>query len=280
MWISGREHEPCDRSLLARQNRCSAHRYGLEAQGRPERALRNHALCHRQCRPLPALEAKRASTNPVEARAEVCHYAKPLEIPFAFVANGKEVWFLYRETDAYARKRMPARSRASIRSTTWNEGSRRARSAVAIDPKIVDRDYHLECIEALSAEILLGRRKLLVEMATGTGKTWAGALVKCLFQAAVVARVLLPVDRIALNGQAEDAFIDHPSHYSCNVLRPGRRFDRTKRITISTLQTVTAEYRELSRGYFDLVIHRSKQVKRSGLLRYFDGMELGLTATP
>ena len=120
----------------------------------------------------------------------------------------------------------------------------------------------IDCIEALSAEILRGRRKLLVEMATGTAKTrTAAALVKRLFEAGIVTRVLFLVDRIALAGKAEDAFTDHLRDYPCHVLRPGRGGDRAKRITVATLQTMIAEYRELSLGYFDLVItdecHRS-----------------------
>ena len=140
-------------------------------------------------------------------------------------------------------------------------------------------------MEALSAEIGHGRRKLLVEMATGTGKTWtAAALVKRLFEAGMVTRVLFLVDRIALAGQAEDALIDHLPDYPCHVLRPGRGFDRTKRVTIATLQTMIAEYRDLSPGYFDLVVtdecHRSIYGKWSGVLGHFDGIQLGLTATP
>ena len=97
-------------------------------------------------------------------------------------------------------------------------------------------------------------------------------------------RVLFLVDRIALAGQAEDAFNDHLRDYPCHVLRPGRGFDRTKRITIATLQTMITEYRGLSSGYFDLVItdecHRSIYGKWSGVLRHFDGIQIGLTATP
>ena len=67
-------------------------------------------------------------------------------------------------------------------------------------------------------------------------------------------------------------------------MRPGRRFDRAKRITIATLQTLVAEYRDLSPGYFDLVVtdecHRSIYGKWSGVLRHFDGIQIGLTATP
>ena len=72
------------------------------------------------------------------------------------------------------------------------------------------------------------------------------------------------------------------SRYPCHVLRPGRGFDRAKRITIATLQIMIAEYRDLSPGYFDLVItdecHRSIYGRWSGVLRYFDGIQLGLTA--
>ena len=116
-------------------------------------------------------------------------------------------------------------------------------------------------------------------MATGTGKTrTAAAFVKRLFEAGIVTRVLFLVDRIALAGQAEDAFNDHLRDYPCHVLRPGRGFDRTKRITIATLQTMITEYRGLSSG-FDLVLtdecHRSIYGKWSGVLRHFDGIQLG-----
>ena len=68
------------------------------------------------------------------------------------------------------------------------------------------------------------RRKLLVEMATGTGKTrTAVAFVKRLFEAGVITRVLFLVDRIALAAQAEDAFTGPSRLHPCHVLRPGRR---------------------------------------------------------
>ena len=55
-------------------------------------------------------------------------------------------------------------------------------------------------------------------------------------------------------------------------------------ITITTLQSMINIYREYSSGYFDLIIsdecHRSIYVKWSGVLKYFDGVQIGLTATP
>ncbi|MEX2647389.1 MAG: DEAD/DEAH box helicase family protein [Alphaproteobacteria bacterium] len=130
-----------------------------------------------------------------------------------------------------------------------------------------------------------GRRKLLVEMATGTGKTRvAAALVKRLFDTNVITRVLFLVDRITLARQAEDAFAEHLPDFPAYVARAGRRFQDEKRITITTLQTMINEYAGYSSGYFDLVFtdecHRSIYGKWRGILEHFDGIQIGLTATP
>ena len=251
----------------------------------PDGTQADYVLCDRQGRPLAALEAKRASTDPIRAQDQGRHYAEQLGVPFVFLSNGEEVRFLDRETDAHAREIAGFYAQDDLERRIAARQVRRDLSTVAIDRKIVDRDYQIECIEALSSEVSRGRRKLLVEMATGTGKTrTAAAFVKRLFEAGVVTRVLFLVDRIALARQAEDAFTDHLRDYPCHMLRPGRGFDRAKRITIATLQTMIAEYRTLSPGYFDLVItdecHRSIYGKWSGVLRHFDSIQLGLTATP
>ena len=251
----------------------------------PDGSRADYALCDRAGRPVAAVEAKRASVNPIAAQDQGRHYAEQLGVPFVFLSNGEEVWFLDRETDAHARKIATFYSPDDLERRIAARRNRLELSSVEIDRRIVDRKYQIQCIEALSGEVSHGRRKLLVEMATGTGKTrTAAALVKRLFEAGIVTRVLFLVDRIALAGQAEDAFNDHLRDYPCHVLRPGRGFDRTKRITIATLQTMITEYRDLSSGYFDLVItdecHRSIYGKWSGVLRHFDGIQLGLTATP
>ena len=251
----------------------------------PDGTLADYVLCDRQGRPMAVLEAKRASVDPIAAQDQGRHYAEQLGVPFVFLSNGEEVRFLARETDAHARTIAGFYTQDDLERRIAARRVRRDPSTVTIDRKIVDRDYQIECIEALSAEVSRGRRKMLVEMATGTGKTrTAAAFIKRLFEAGVVTRVLFLVDRIALARQAEDAFTDHLRNYPCHVLRPGRGLDRAKRITIATLQTMIAEYRALSPGYFDLVVtdecHRSIYGKWSGVLRHFDGIQLGLTATP
>ena len=251
----------------------------------PDGGRADYVLCDRQGRPMAALEAKRASIDPIAAQDQGRHYAEQLGVPFVFLSNGEEVRFLDRETDAHARNIAGFYAQDDLERRIAARKVRRDLSTIAIDRKIVDRGYQIDCIEALSAEVSRGRRKLLVEMATGTGKTrTAAAFVKRLFEAGIVTRVLFLVDRIALAGQAEDAFTDHLRDYPCHVLRPGRGFDRAKCVTVATLQTMIADYRMLSPGYFDLVItdecHRSIYGKYSGVLRHFDGIQLGLTATP
>lgn len=122
-------------------------------------------------------------------------------------------------------------------------------------------------------------------MATGTGKTRTMvALIKRLLQANAITPVLFLVDCIPLAKQTEDAFSEHLPDYPAYVLRSGRRFQDEKQITATTLQSMVNIYGDYSSGYFDLVIidecHRSIYGKWSGVLKHFDGIQIGLTATP
>jgi len=251
----------------------------------PDKTKADYVLCNRHGHSLAVLEAKKASINPVEAEKQALAYAQQLGVPFIFLANGEEVWFWEWEKEAHPRKVATFSSQADLERAEALRKLRRDPMTVAIDTKIAGRDYQKACIDELCREINLGRRKMLVSMATGTGKTrTAAALIKRLFEANVVSRVLFLVDRITLAKQAEDAFAEHLPAYPAYVLRGGRRFQDEKRITISTLQTFIGEYAKLPASYFQLVVvdecHRSIYGKWSGTLRHFDGIQVGLTATP
>jgi len=245
----------------------------------------DYVLCDRHGRSLAVIEAKRFSVSPGDAAAQARSYAQLLGVPFVFLSNGAEIQFWEWEREAYPHHVKTFFKQDDLERRFASRQLRRDPLAVPIDRHIVERDYQLDCIDTLCREIDQGRRKLLVEMATGTGKTrTAAALIKRLFEANVVTRVLFLVDRIPLAKQTEDAFAEHLPDYPAYVLRAGRRFQDEKRITVTTLQSMVNLYAEYSSGYFDLVIsdecHRSIYGQWSGVLKHFDGVQVGLTATP
>ncbi len=227
-----------------------------------DRDRADYLLCGREGRGLATIEAKRESINAADASEQGRHNAEQADVPFVFLANGKEI-----RSGTGSARRTRARSRRSSRRPTSNAAPPRARCASIRSASPSTRasssaTTRPDCIDALCREIGLGRRKLLVEMATGTGKTrTAAAFIKRLFEANAITRVLFLVDRIPLAKQTEDAFAEHLTRLPCYVLRAGRRFQDEKRITITTLQSMVNIYHEYSSGYFDLVIsdecHRS-----------------------
>lgn len=251
----------------------------------PDKTKADYVLCDRNGRSLAVIEAKKAAINPGEAEAQAKAYAEQLKVPYVFLANGDEIRFWEWQKEAFPRTIKTFYSQGDLERRAATAQVKRDPMSVPIDKHIVERDYQTACIDALCREIAGGRRKLLVEMATGTGKTrTAAAFIKRLFEANTITRVLFLVDRIPLARQTEDAFAEHLRDYPAYVLRAGRRFQDEKVITITTLQSMVNIYRDYSAGYFDLVIsdecHRSIYGKWSGVLRHFDGIQVGLTATP
>jgi type I restriction enzyme R subunit len=251
----------------------------------PDSTRADYVLCDRHGRALAVIEAKRFSVSPGDAAAQAKAYAQHLGVPYVFLCNGAEVQFWDWHREAFPRPVKTFFKQDDLERRAATHSLRRELGQVPIDRRIVERGYQIACIDTLCTEITHGRRKLLVEMATGTGKTrTAAAFIKRLFEANAVTRVLFLVDRIPLAKQTEDAFAEHLPDYPAYVLRAGRRFQDEKRITITTLQSMVNLYAEYSSGYFDLVVsdecHRSIYGQWSGVLKHFDGIQVGLTATP
>jgi type I restriction enzyme, R subunit len=249
----------------------------------------DYALFDRQGRALAVLEAKSTSVSLTAGEAQGRRYADQLCVPFIFLSNGEEVWFCDKTNDAHFRKVETVFSQDDLVRRKAARDIQRNPLDVPIDSRIAGgggRFYQIACIETICREIVNGRRKMLVEMATGTGKTrTAAALLKRLFEANWATRTLFVVDRNTLAIQTEDAFAEHLPHLPCyRVPRTGRRFQDEKRVTIVTLQTLVNEYEKYSSGYFDLVVidecHRSIYGKWRRALDHFDGIKIGLTATP
>ena len=258
--------------------------YPLDDGGRAD-----YALFDRQGRALAVLEAKSTSVSLSAGEAQGRRYADLLDVPFIFLSNGEEIWFCDKGQDAHFRRIETVFSQDDLARRKAARDIRRNPLDIPIDSRIAGgggRLHQSACIEAVCREIVNGRRKMLVEMATGTGKTrTAAALLKRLFEANCATRALFVVDRNTLAIQAEDAFAEHLPHLPCyRVPRTGRRFQDEKRVTIVTLQTLVNEYEKYSSGYFDLIIidecHRSIYGQWRRALDHFDGIKVGLTATP
>ena len=139
----------------------------------------------RQGRALAVLEAKSTSINLNAGEAQGRRYSDQLNVPFVFLSNGDEVWFCDVEQDAHFRKFETVFSQDDLVRRRAARGIRRSPLDIPIDRRIAGgggRNYQITYIDILCREIVNGRRKMLVEMATGTGKTLvAAALLKRLF---------------------------------------------------------------------------------------------------
>lgn len=246
----------------------------------------DYVLCDRDGRSLAVLEAKKTSLSPREGEQQGRAYAEQLGVPYVFLSNGEETWFWEPAKEAHPRRIATLFSQQDLERRHASRTLRMDPTDIAIDPRIVDRGYQHECIDTVCRAMVQGQRKLLVEMATGTGKTrTSAALIKRLFDANQVSRVLFLVDRNTLAVQAEEAFVEHLPNLPCyRVPLSGRRFQDEKRITVVTLQTLINEYEKYSAGYFDLILidecHRSIYGQFRRALDHFDGVKIGLTATP
>src|SRR5699024_9475936 len=134
------------------------------------------------------------------------------------------------------------------------------------------------------------RRRALLVMATGTGKTrTAIALVDALQRAGWIKRALFLADRVSLVKQAANAFKTHlPEASPVNLVT--EKYAES-RVYVSTYPTMLNLINEAGGdaacfgvGHFDLVIideaHRSVYQKYGAIFRYFDSLLVGLTATP
>ena len=188
----------------------------------PDGTKADYVLGDRHGRALAVLEAKRMAIDPLGAEKQARDYAIQLGIPFVFLANGKEIWFWDHEREAPPHQVKTIFSQPDLERRSAARQTQRDLMSVETDEKIAGRPYQRDCIHTLCREIVAGRRKMLVEMATGTGKTrTAAALIKRLFEAGIVTRVLFLVDRIPLARQTEDAFAEYLPDLPAYVKRAG-----------------------------------------------------------
>lgn len=256
----------------------------VQMEMRSDQFQMDYVFKNKQGHPLAVLEAKKKDNDPRAADSKTKKYAEKIKVPFIFLANGEKIFFWEYQKEAYPRPVNTFYSQDDLERKYSSYKMRKNLSDVKIDSNITDRPYQIECINKISTEILEGKSKFLVEMATGAGKTrLAISLCKRLFQSSIVSKVLFICDRVSLAQQTDKNFKKFLPEESSYILN-SKGFKSEKSITISTLQTFIMQYNQISAGYFDLIIvdecHRSIYGKYKKTLTRFDSLKLGLTATP
>jgi type I restriction enzyme R subunit len=250
----------------------------------------DYVLLDQKGHPLAVIEAKRHAIHPYTAKQQVLPYAQSIKAPFIFLTNGELIYF-WDYTNDDARMVSSFFSRRDLERLVYMRRERKPMATVPIPEHYLRagevrelRPYQRDCMKALDQAVELGKRRFLVELPTGTGKTdLTVQYVKRLVQAGRAERVLFLVDREQLARQAIEAFQDLLPEHSSYWLQPGMAAQQMD-ITVCLLQTMIGRYREFTSGYFDVVVadecHRSIYGSWQMALTHFDAFHLGLTATP
>lgn len=272
----------------------------FELRGDSGRA--DYVLCGPQG-PLCVLEAKKEDDDPYDAKEQARGYAENLKVPFVILSNGKEHWFWNYERadqrDAYRIERLPSLADLE-RLRLKNLQPPRPLMSEVIGPDylkpfrsdITVRRYQINAMDEISKQFdRQGRRKFLLEMATGTGKTLlCAALIRRFLQTRNAERVLFIVDRIELAKQTMEDFNVVLREYSPVVFKTARRQPMELMgscVVVATIQSLMTDRRyrtEFTPFHFDLVIndeaHRSIYGDAREVVQFFQATRIGLTATP
>lgn len=260
-----------------------------------EEGYADYVLWGNDGKPLAVVEAKRTARDHNSGRHQAELYAKCLEkeygqLPNIFLTNGYEISFYdwnypIRPVQGYYTK-------DELILNVQRRTSKHHLNDITIDEDITNRYYQIEAIKAV-AERLEGRhRGALLVMATGTGKTrTSAALIDVLSKATWAKKILFLADRTALVNQAKNNLNDYLANLpSVNLVN--EKEDIGSRIIFSTYQTLINiidnekidNAKTYGVGHFDVIIfdeiHRSVYNKYKAIFNYFDGLKIGLTATP
>lgn len=261
-------------------------------------------LFYKPNQPLAVVEVK-DNNHPLgggmqQARA----YAASLDAPFAYSSNGDAFLECDRSNpDKTVEREIPLDAFPS-RDELWRRWSK-ARGLTPEQEKVVTQDWHLgtvdkapryyqiKAVNRVVEAIAKGQSRLLLVMATGTGKTFtAFQIIWRLWKSKAKKRVLFLADRNILVDQARNNdFL--PLGNALTKIKH-RQADKSFEIYMALYQAVSGQeeekniYKQFTREFFDLVIvdecHRGSAAEESAwrnILDYFSSAtQIGLTATP
>ena len=271
-------------------------------------------------KPVAVLEAKRESVPPLSAKEQAREYANRIHVRYVILSNGNThfLWDMQEGNpepisklptlaslqDSAAHQLNPEALSAETvddtyiahsqlpdfdQSPDWQAGGDQRKEFVDKNKLKIMRHYQVAAVHAIQKTAATGKKRYLLEMATGTGKTLTcAAIIKLFLKTGNARRILFLVDRIELEDQAQKAFQQAiGSDYTVMTYKHNKDTWGAAEVVVSTVQSlqVNDRYRELfSPTDFDLVIsdeaHRSIGGNARAVFEYFVGYRVGLTATP
>ena len=296
----------------------------LVSRGQAKRA--DYILYVKPNIPLALIEAKDNSYSVGAGMQQALEYATTLDLPFVFSSNGDGFVF-HDRTGASATietnlslDEFPTPSELWSRYRSW-KGLTTDAEQIVLQDYFQDgsgkgpRYYQMSAVNATIEAIAKGRDRILLVMATGTGKTYtAFQIIWRLWKAGRKKRILYLADRNVLIDQTMvndfrpfGAAMAKLSTHAKTIERADgltidlttaadkkRRIDTAYEIYLGLYQAITGPedrqklYREFSRNFFDLIVidecHRGSAAEDSAwreILDYFsDATQIGMTATP
>jgi type I restriction enzyme R subunit len=270
--------------------------------------------------PVLVLEAKKESLNPLVGKEQARNYAKSQKVKFVILSNGTlhYLWNIesgnpeqiqvfptlesikqYYEFNPDPNKLVSEEVNADYVVLTqlpnykqipeFQDEQKKKDLIFNLKLRFL-RYYQVEAIHAVQKAVSEGKKRFLLEMATGTGKTLtSAAIIKLFYRTGNARRVLFLVDRLELEEQARKDFTNYLKNDLTTVVYKEKRNDwRKAEIVVTTIQSlmVNNKYKKLfSPTDFDLIISDESHRLLGGgnsraLFEYFLGYKLGLTATP
>ncbi|PJG59891.1 EcoAI/FtnUII family type I restriction enzme subunit R [Aeromonas cavernicola] len=260
-------------------------------------------LYHKLGLPLAVIEAKANRHEIGKGMQQGLDYARLLDVPFVFASNGDGFIFHDKTNSAKLESELaladfPSPSQLWDRFCQWKGYSQAQLPVISQDyysdgSDKTPRYYQLQAINKTVAAISKGEDRVLLVMATGTGKTYtAFQIIWRLWKAGAKQRILFLADRNILVDQTK--INDFQPFGSAMTRITGRTVDPAYEIHLALYQALTGPeesqkaFKQVSPDFFDLIVvdecHRGSAADDSAwreILEYFSSAtQIGLTATP
>lgn len=282
-------------------------RGNLVSRGKAKYA--DYVLYYNRATPIAIVEAKDASHAVAHGLQQAKEYAQMMDVPFAFSSNGmgyQEYDFLTGKERNFSMDQFPTKEELYARFISESNGGAGLsdnQMKVIDQPFCTGQDifppryYQRNAVNRTVNSVAQGKKRLLLVMATGTGKTYtAFQIVYRLLKAGLVKKVLYLADRNVLVDQSiQQDFkpLDKTIH-KVSYQKDKGPGNTAYEIYFALYQQLIGQggkqqYKELFKPeFFDMVIvdecHRGSAKDDSNwreILDYFDGaIQLGMTATP